>query len=312
MTRICFFAHYDRDHQIDDYVIHYLRHLLTVVDKIIFASDSNLSQKEQDKLKGLATVAHAKRHGEYDFGSWKCCFQKVEKSLSKYDELVLANDSCFGPFHSLTSVFDVMKAKKLDAWGVNWAVSQKQPYLDAAFMVLKKNVFMHSFFSSFFKNIRKEACVADVVSKYEISFSSLLRQSGFSFDAFIPIRQGTLRTVEAYTSEAFKIIQHKGYPFLKTKIVKTNPYDVGCLSSKLDDLLDLYPVGLIKKYTERMCGTDQPKHFFFPYSRFRSTFLSKFLFEIVGKYTKSRKWFRIKISVFKIPLTFWIPVLKGK
>ena len=48
--RACFFAHYDRDGIIDDYVVHYIKELKKVCNDIIFASVSNVSKEEQKKL----------------------------------------------------------------------------------------------------------------------------------------------------------------------------------------------------------------------------------------------------------------------
>ncbi len=313
IKRIVFFAHYDRDNIIDDYVLHYLKNLKTICDKIIFVSDSNLPKKECDKLKKLATIASAKHHGEYDFGSWKKCFQKTRKELEKYNELILVNDSCFAPFHSFKNIFNNMTKKNLDVWGMNWAMNKKQPYLDSSFLVLKKKLFEKNLFKNFILSAKKEKNIQDIMQKYEFEFSRILIKNNFNFNAYIPIKKNHLRSIDSYTNKAFYEIKNKNFPLLKTKIFKKNNYDVGNLKEKIQSLSLLYPIKLLEKYVERICGTKNPKHFFLPYSRFRWQFLHRYLLQISGKYTKSKKWFRLSFRILSLPIfRFWIPVLKGE
>ena len=81
MKRIVFFAHYDPDGRVDDYVLHYLNELVRAgIEEIYFASDCGLVEEELSKLPNAVEVVNATRHGEYDFGSWKRCFDSVTLS----------------------------------------------------------------------------------------------------------------------------------------------------------------------------------------------------------------------------------------
>ncbi len=320
--RICFFAHYDRDHLIDDYVVLYLKELRKVCNKILFSTDSNLSKKECEKLKGIANVVPANKtpylknhnHGEYDFGSWKRCFKSISKeNLQQFDELLLVNDTCFAPFFSFKRIFKIMEKRNLETWGMNWATSKKKPYLDSSFLVLKNKVFSKDFFQKFLLSIKKEKNIQTIISKYEVGFSKLLTKNKITFNSYIPIAKNKIRTVDSYTCEAFKEVSKNNFPLLKTKIFKKNNYDVGRIDKRLETLKKLYPIRLIKNYIKRICGEEKSEHYFLPYSRFRTDFLHYKFLQIFGKYTKSKKWFYIGIKLFSIPVfRFWIPVLKRR
>ena len=118
MKRLCVFAHWDRDNIIDRYVIYYLKALREVCQTIIFVSDSDLDSKELSKLDGIADYKIAGRHGEYDFGSYKRGFSLIQNSGLDFDELLWVNDSCYGPFYSLKSLFEKMEKEKCDFWGL--------------------------------------------------------------------------------------------------------------------------------------------------------------------------------------------------
>ena len=107
MRRAAVFAHYDKDNLIDDYVIYYVKALKEICEKVVFVSCCELSLEEKEKLNGIADYIIAERHEEYDFGSYKRGFfyLKNNEMLNEIDELVFANDSCYGPLFPLKNVF---------------------------------------------------------------------------------------------------------------------------------------------------------------------------------------------------------------
>lgn len=56
------------------------------------------------------------RHGEYDFGSYKRgeAWARQAGWLDEVDDLILCNDSCFGPVGSFAPMFERMEARHLD------------------------------------------------------------------------------------------------------------------------------------------------------------------------------------------------------
>lgn len=169
MKRVVIFAHYDSLNVIDDYVIYYLRQLRTVADKIVFVSDNNLPAMETKKLEKIVDTTIAKRHGEYDFGSYKYGYQAIENELNCFDELILCNDSCFGPFHDLRSYFQQMFPHDYDMWGMMGGT-----FVQSFFLVLKQRLFLSTHFREFINGICQQNCKSDVVEKYEKGLSRLI------------------------------------------------------------------------------------------------------------------------------------------
>lgn len=179
MNRTVVFAHYDKNNKILDYVIYYLNELKKVVNNIIFVSDCNLSQEELDKLQGIVTKTIAHRHGEYDFGSYKRgYFYFKENYFNTCEELIFANDSCFGPFVPLDEIFRNMEDKKCDFWGIH-KHNYLATHIQSFFLVFKKNVFQSEIFDRFMNNITKGKNKSDIITKYEIGISQQLLKAGF-------------------------------------------------------------------------------------------------------------------------------------
>ena len=115
------FATYSFDGTIPEYVVYYLKELHKYVDYIVIVGDYFLKNADEVmKLNGIVGCAIYQRHKCYDFGSYRGGLDFLRKyGLTKNaKELYLVNDSCYGPVFDLKNIFDKMKEKKCDFWGL--------------------------------------------------------------------------------------------------------------------------------------------------------------------------------------------------
>ena len=195
MRRAVVFAHYDKDSIIDDYVIYYLKELKKISDTIVFVSCCNLADKEIEKLNGIASHVITQIHDEYDFGSYKRGFLYLQDKLNEFDELIFANDSCYGPLYPLEKVFSKMENEHCDFWGItknNFGYKKnlkhffvKRPHVQSYFIVFKQKIFTQDFFADFMQSIKHLQTKKEIISKYEIGLTELLKEKGFKFKTFI-------------------------------------------------------------------------------------------------------------------------------
>ena len=92
--RLAVFASYSSNEKIADYVLYYLKGLKKVCDAIIFIADNPLLAEELDKIKEFVVYAKAKRHNEYDFGSYKRGY------IYAYNNRLLDNSAQSKGYHS--------------------------------------------------------------------------------------------------------------------------------------------------------------------------------------------------------------------
>ncbi|MCQ2562785.1 MAG: hypothetical protein MJ158_04195, partial [Alphaproteobacteria bacterium] len=88
--RLFLFAGYDKNAIIDDALIYYVQ-ALSMIGDVIFVGDSAFSGKELNKIKPHTIYAAGKRHGEYDFGSYKRAYQYANdhKLFRNYDYIYM-------------------------------------------------------------------------------------------------------------------------------------------------------------------------------------------------------------------------------
>jgi len=178
--RLAIFAHFDKQSIIDQYVINYLLELRKY-SEIIFVSDGILSDEEQAKIKDLCFTIISKRHGEYDFGSYKIGFQLLQEEypnkLAEIDELLFVNDSCY-LVGSLEKIFANMEQKQdCDFWGLTdeyTSFDNPRYHLQSYFLVFRKTVFTSNLFQNFISQITKQESKDEIIYKYEIGLSEFL------------------------------------------------------------------------------------------------------------------------------------------
>ena len=183
----CIFAMYNAQGLIPAQTIYYLKALKKIADNILVISDNPLILSELKKIKNIICYGCFLRHGEYDFGSYKKGIEVLKKNnlLEKTEQLILCNDSCFGPLYPLKNMYQTMCAKNVDFWGI----TQNEEFgrhIQSYFMCFNKKILNNLYFLKFFSGVTKESSQHNVVLNYEVPFTAYLVQHGFSFDTYIP------------------------------------------------------------------------------------------------------------------------------
>lgn len=228
MKRIAVFAHYDIHNVIDDYVILYLKTLKTVVEDIVFVSDCNLAESETEKIKSLCCHIIATKHGESnDFGSYKRGLAFLRDKAHFYDEIVLANDSCYC-VNSFDPIFKKMSQKKCDFWGMT---DNKEKgilhHLQSYLLIFRKPVFQKNEFWNFFEKIEKQEKKRSIILLYEVGLSQLLLRLGFTMKS--AYRKRGLHN-PSVSENALYILKKRG-PLLKVEVLKSNPLEIQNLAA---------------------------------------------------------------------------------
>ena len=289
------FAHFDRDNVIDDYVILYLKALKQVSSEVIFVSDCNLPEVELRKLSEICIIKIATKHGEYDFGSWKRGLSAAKEKLNidNYDEIVLANDSCY-LLSPLTAIFTEMeKRNPVDFWGIAQSKQQGSEHLHSYFMVFSKKVFLSEIFNNFFENYVTKQDRSLVIKNCEIGLTKILSQNGFTKDSFIK----KILPSDAIGRSVFTNLIPHGFPFVKAKLFRNGFVAV----TKCKSITSKENYEAISKNLLKEIGSDKLLEAYH-YSYFDIFFLHKFLFRVLLKHNV----FSIKIfglSLFKKKLT---------
>lgn len=220
--RCAIFAHYDMDCVVDDYVLYYMNALQEIAGHIVFVTDCDLKPHSLEKVKKFANTILDGRHGEYDFGSYKRGLQLLLPKLTHYEELVLCNDSCYGPITPLVNLWKQTNKYKVDFWGITWGRDSNYPiHIQSFFLVFNKSIFTSDEFLNFMGSVKAEKTKMDVVEKYEVGLTQLLLKNGFKCSVKIEDN----RNENPPMQNPFGNIEN-GFPFIKTSLLRENPFGI--------------------------------------------------------------------------------------
>lgn len=184
-NRAVVFAHFDKHNIVDDYVIFYLSELKKNSRTIIFVSTSSLSEEEKARLDGICSIVITRPNIGYDFFSWKTGLAQL-RNLENYNELVICNDSCYGPVFDLHPIFQKMRFSKADFWGIT-SNSQIRFHLQSYFLVFRKQVFLSKEFQDFWRDMKIIDSKTEIVNTYEIGLTQKLINANFKADALFKL-----------------------------------------------------------------------------------------------------------------------------
>jgi rhamnosyltransferase len=263
IKRLAIVASFNSKGKIEDYVVYYLQELKKVCDGIIFIADNPVIESEVEKIKEYVIYAEFKRHNRYDFGSYNRGYEYALNSgiLSDIDELVLCNDSNFGPIYPLEEVFGKMAGKDCDFWGLLSNTDYKY-HIQSYFMAFRSKVIKSNKVHEFLSKIKKEKSFRDVVVNYECEFTHYLHDNGFKSETFVPLyideeteNKLIINGNRNKTLLPITLIEKFHFPFVKIKSFTQFYKDVACCDSPVEILECIKPINpkvynLIEKYLD--------------------------------------------------------------
>lgn len=215
--RLFLFAGYDKDGIIDDALIHYVSTLSNFGD-VILCMDSDCDETEVKKISKYTINTITKRHGEYDFGSYKCAFQYAydNEILKNYDVLYLVNDSVFGPMFDITKTIIDIENKPTDAVGIVVSKHKTHSFMESWFVKLNRKIFLSTWFHEFITSVQSEEYKYIITVKYEHGLTNLIINNGCSWSGLYEFRG-------RFTYNHPKKLFNRGCPFVK-KVSFTRHY----------------------------------------------------------------------------------------
>ena len=121
MKRIAIFMFWDDRGIVYDYVTYLLKDLLKNVDELHIVANGYLREESRELFLSLTPNLLERPNEGYDAAAWRACM--VEECgfarLRQFDELILLNDSFFGPFRPFGEIFAEMESRGVDFWGMS-------------------------------------------------------------------------------------------------------------------------------------------------------------------------------------------------
>ncbi|MDE7314532.1 MAG: rhamnan synthesis F family protein [Mucispirillum sp.] len=210
MKRICLFAGYSSKGIIEDYTLYYMQELSKISD-VYYLADNIILPEEIEKITPYVKDAYGYIHGKYDFGSWQELINIISwEKISEYDELILTNDSVFGPLYNFNDFIEgIEKDKEWDLCGINTAYDFHTWHLSSYFLICRKNCFLSDIFKEHINSVKKEDNVKKVIEKYEIGLSQKMVEAGFILKNAVKFRKNIYISWRSFVLSGSPLIKRK-------------------------------------------------------------------------------------------------------
>ncbi len=215
MRRLGIFVIYDRTGVIDRYIDFFLDSLKEVTERLVIVVNGMAAREDIERLERISRDIIYRDNKGYDAGGYRTALVSTigREELKKYDELVLCNDTCYGPFIPFSLIWEQMNKKEGDFWGMNCIQNGLTDHMQAYFLVFRKTVLEDDFLYRFFETeINEQSCdIREIIAIFEKGLYKELIERGYKSAAYIENNN-----LDMYMCGNI-LLKKYGFPFLKKK-----------------------------------------------------------------------------------------------
>lgn len=244
---------YDANGIIDDYIIYYLMSIKKIADRIIVAVNGDLTADGGSRLRTVVNEIYVRPNRGFDFGAYKeVIYHYLEPhEIFNYQELLLCNDTCFGPFIPLENICMQMDDEKSGFWSMNFIDDVLFPHFQSYFMVFRKeaiNLLVN------FLHTEVDDAATEIVQAhgYEHALSEMILKSGIKCDYYTS-KAPCPHDVDIYGAPDCAI-EKLGLPLIKKKVFSGQfcRYENAQNALRIIAETKNYPVKYILEYVKRV------------------------------------------------------------
>ena len=198
VKRLGIFVFYDTSGIVDAYVQELLQSLLQELDKLVIAVNGRITDDSKRKLEKYSESIFIRENRGFDAGGYKEIFLKfmANENWELWDEIVLFNDTFYGPIASWNFVFEKMgKEKNLDFWGLSryegdFSCNKGGGYpshIQSYFLVCRKRLILSPYFRKFWNSFDYTINRGEATEQFEIRFTTYFSEKGFLGKAYMDV-----------------------------------------------------------------------------------------------------------------------------
>ena len=224
--RICLFAQYHPQNRLRPPLLGYLRALRAAGFEVCLAASGTAPPPPADQAALAETGARlfCRQNAGLDFGAWQ--YLIAQGCAERADQILLANDSVFGPFHPLAPILTRMQDAGHDVWGMIES-EQRGWHLQSWFLHFSGNAFrdqaVQAVFAQDFAAMDKE----DVIGQGELALGRALVAAGLRCGAVIRFADATWfarrHRINMMHLDWHHNLRTLGLPFVKAELLRDNP-----------------------------------------------------------------------------------------
>lgn len=261
---VCLFAHFDPAGRIAPHVLRYLTNLTECGFAVHLACSgaAGLADADRAALRRLGIALYLRPNAGLDFGAWQALLGAG--CADGADEILLANDSVYGPLSDLRPVVAAMRRRGLDAWGMV-ASSEGTWHIQSWFLCLTRAALARPAVQRVLALPFEQMTKAEIVLHGELGLGVAFAAEGLASGAVYEEPRGSrlrrlARINPTHLDWAF-LVARGGVPFVKVELLRDNPIRIPWAGDweRVIGARSAYPLDLIRRHLPAPTSIPPPR-----------------------------------------------------
>ncbi|MGN7859976.1 rhamnan synthesis F family protein [Microbacterium sp. 22303] len=164
--------------------------------RVLVVVNGSLSEEGRAKLEPVSDEILVRDNVGFDIWAHKDALDHVGEAIGEFDEVLLTNDTWFGPVRPYGPVFERMGERPVHFWGMTDHVRQEPnpftgkgvlPYhLQSFWIAVRREMFLSEAWRRYWAELPEMPSYFDAVLKHEAVFTETFAQAGFTHDVAFP------------------------------------------------------------------------------------------------------------------------------
>ena len=196
LRRLIVYVVWDRRGDIESYVVHALAGLREHAVHILVVVNGELTDTGRARLEPVADEILLRENRGFDIWGHKHALDHLGARIDAFDELILMNDTWFGPVRPYGPVFARMDAGAADFWGMtDHAREEPNPFtgkgvllyhLQSFWIAVRRRMFLSAQWREYWRDLPDMPGYFDAVLRHEAFFTAHFADAGFRHDVAFP------------------------------------------------------------------------------------------------------------------------------
>ena len=207
------------------------------LDELVIVSNGFLNEESISGLSEYTSHDIVIRDNlGFDAGAWRDMMLDTGfKKLCQFDEIILFNDSFFGPIYPFKEMFDKMDNENVNFWGITdhgeapnsrdmCPYGYRPRYLQTYFLAFRKNLVKSSEFQEYWANLPNYETFEELTFKHGAVLTKYFEDLGYKWKSYVEsedLEESREKAMSFHTYDMYNMVVNRSLPVLKRKAFKS-------------------------------------------------------------------------------------------
>lgn len=187
---------YDPRGRVEPYVLHALTALREHAHHVVAVVNGALRDDARSQLEAVADEVVRRENTGWDIWGQKTGIDLLGERAAEFDEIILTNDTWFGPVRPFGPVFEAMEARETDFWGLtdhprveqelSWTGEVIPYHLQSHWIAVRRRMLRSPEWRRYWAELPVFENWTEAVTRHEVIFTERFAEAGFRHAVCFP------------------------------------------------------------------------------------------------------------------------------